>query len=75
MKQPVSGSQPTICSDPIKGDLYDLSEVCPWEVEDLPTPSENKVQKHVSIAPDETTTVHGGSTKGGKSQQQKQKAS
>lgn len=76
VKQPVSGSQPTICSDPVKGkDLYDLSEVCPWEVEDLPTPSENKVQKHVSIAPNETTTVHGGSTKGGKSQQQKQKAS
>ncbi|XP_033494936.1 G protein-coupled receptor 158a isoform X1 [Epinephelus lanceolatus] len=76
MKQPVSGSQPTICSDPVKGkDLYDLSEVCPWEVEDLPTPSENKVQKHVSIAPKETTTVHGGSTKGGKSHQQKQKAS
>ncbi|KAM6971712.1 G protein-coupled receptor 158a isoform 1-T1 [Tautogolabrus adspersus] len=76
MKQAVSGSQPTICSDPAKGkDLYDLSEVCPWEVEDLPTPSENKVQKHVSIAPKETTTVHGGSTKGGKSQQQKQKSS
>lgn len=76
MKQPVGGSQPTICSDPVKGkDLYDLSEVCPWEVDDLPTPSENKVQKHVSIAPKETTTVHGGSTKGGKSQQQKQKAS
>ncbi|XP_062297716.1 metabotropic glycine receptor [Scomber scombrus] len=76
MKQPVSGSQPSICSDPVKGkDLYDLSEVCPWEVEDLPTPSENKVQKHVSIAPKETTTVHGGSTKGNKSKQQKQKAS
>lgn len=76
VKQPVSGSEPTICSDPVKGkDLYDLSEVCPWEVEDLPTPSENKVQKHVSIAPKETTTVHGGSTKGSKSQQQKQKAS
>ncbi|XP_018556342.1 probable G-protein coupled receptor 158 [Lates calcarifer] len=72
MKQPVSGSQPTICSDPVMGkDLYDLSEVCPWEVEDLPTPSENKVQKHVSIAPKETTTVHGGSTKPGKSQKQK----
>lgn len=75
MKQTVGGSQPIICSDPVKGkDLYDLSEVCPWEVEDIPTPSENKVQKHVSIAPKETTTVHGGSTKGGKSQQ-KQKAS
>lgn len=72
VKQPVSGSQPSICSDLVKGkDLYDLSEVCPWEVEDLPTPSENKVQKHVSIAPKETTTVHGGSTKGGKSQKQK----
>ncbi|XP_031705714.1 G protein-coupled receptor 158a isoform X1 [Anarrhichthys ocellatus] len=73
MKQPVSSSQPSICSDPVKGkDLYDLSEVCPWEVEDLPTPSENKVQKHVSIAPKESTTVHGGSSaKGGKSQKQK----
>ncbi|XP_041824459.1 probable G-protein coupled receptor 158 [Melanotaenia boesemani] len=72
MKQPVSGSHPTICSDPVTGkDLYDLSEVCPWEVEDLPTPSENKVQKHVSIAPKETTTIHGGSTKGSKSQKQK----
>ena len=76
MKQPVSGSEPSICSDPVKGkDLYDLSEVCPWEVEDVPTPTENKVQKHVSIAPKETTTVHGGSSKGGKSQQQRQKGS
>nr|XP_057916588.1 probable G-protein coupled receptor 158 [Doryrhamphus excisus] len=57
---------------PVKGkDLYDLSEVCPWEVEDLPTPSENKVQKHVSIAPKETTTIHGGITKVGKSQKPK----
>ncbi|XP_040023002.2 G protein-coupled receptor 158a isoform X2 [Gasterosteus aculeatus] len=76
MRQPASGSQPAICSDPVKAkDLYDLSEVCPWEVEDLPTPSENKVQKHVSIAPKETTTVHGGGggggAKGGKSQKQK----
>lgn len=72
IKQPTSSSQPTACSDPVKGkDLYDLSEVCPWEVEDLPTPSENKVQKHVSIAPKETTTVHGGSTKGSKTQKQK----
>lgn len=76
MKQTVSSSEPTIYSDPIKGnDLYDLSEVCPWEVEDIPTPSENKVQKHVSIAPEETTTVHGGSTKAGKTQHQKHKTS
>ncbi|XP_075996516.1 G protein-coupled receptor 158a isoform X2 [Genypterus blacodes] len=76
VKQQVSGSQPSICPDPATGkDLYDLSEVCPWEVEDLPTPSENKVQKHVSIAPKETTTVHGSGTKASKPQQQKQKAS
>lgn len=68
--------QAVTCSDLVKGkDLYDLSEVCPWEVEDLPTPSENKVQKHVSIAPKETTTVHGGSSKGSKAQQHKQKGS
>lgn len=71
-------SQPTTTpSEPVKAkDLYDLSEVCPWEVEDIPTtPSENKIQKHVSIAPAESTTVHGGgSTKGGKAQQQKQRA-
>ncbi|KAM3860469.1 G protein-coupled receptor 158a [Diretmus argenteus] len=76
MKQQVSGSQPSICSDPAKcNDLYDLSEVCPWEMEDLTTPSENKVQKHVSIAPKETTTVHGTGTKGVKPQQQKHKVS
>ncbi|XP_051909664.1 probable G-protein coupled receptor 158 [Hippocampus zosterae] len=63
--------QPAVSSDPVKGkDLYNVSEVCPWEVEDLPTPSENKVQKHVSIAPEETTTVHGGNIKGGKAQKQ-----
>ncbi len=43
------------------------------KLEDLPTPSENKVQKHVSIAPEQTTTVHGSSNKATKSQQQKQK--
>ncbi|XP_023671526.2 metabotropic glycine receptor [Paramormyrops kingsleyae] len=65
MKHQVSGSQPSICSESGRSkELYDLSEVCPWEVEDLPTPSENKVQKHVSIAPDETTTIHGSGTKG-----------
>ncbi|XP_076827106.1 G protein-coupled receptor 158a isoform X2 [Brachyhypopomus gauderio] len=69
MKHQVSGSQPSICSESVKGkDVYDISEVCPWEVEDLPTPSENKVQKHVSIAPEETTTIHGGSSKAAKQQ-------
>ncbi|KAI4903059.1 hypothetical protein NFI96_023042 [Prochilodus magdalenae] len=69
MKHQVSGSQPSICSEAKGKDAFDLSEVCPWEVEDLPTPSENKVQKHVSIAPDETTTIHGSGTKAVKQKQ------
>ncbi|XP_026093332.1 probable G-protein coupled receptor 158 isoform X2 [Carassius auratus] len=74
MKPQITGSQPSICTETSKGkDMYDLSEVCPWEVDDLPTPSENKVQKHVSIAPEQTTTVHGSSNKATKSQQQKHK--
>lgn len=69
MKQQVSGSQPSICSEPGRSkDLYDLSEVCPWEMEDLPSLSEGKSQKHVSIAPSETTMIHESSSKSGKSQ-------
>ncbi|CAB1317889.1 unnamed protein product [Coregonus sp. 'balchen'] len=85
MKQQVSGSQPSINTEPGRN-LYDLSEVCSWDVEDPPTPSEGRSQKHVSIAPGETTTVHrvdggggggcGGtvSTKGSRSQQKQQRA-
>ncbi|XP_041966364.1 probable G-protein coupled receptor 158 [Alosa sapidissima] len=70
MKQQVSGSQPSICSEHGRSkELYDLSEVCPWEVEDLPTPSEGKAQKHVSIASCEATAVHGGGSKSSRSQQ------
>ncbi|XP_072544543.1 metabotropic glycine receptor isoform X2 [Salminus brasiliensis] len=75
MKQQVSGSQPSICSEPGRSrDLYDLSEVCPWEMEDLPTPSEGKAQKHVSIAPSETNTIHGSSSKSGRSQHKQRAA-
>lgn len=74
MKHQVSESQPSIYSESAKGkDVYDISEVCPWELEDLPTPSENKVQKHVSIAAEESTMIHSNSTKAGKMQRQKQK--
>uniref|UniRef100_A0A673X1V8 G protein-coupled receptor 158 n=1 Tax=Salmo trutta TaxID=8032 RepID=A0A673X1V8_SALTR len=55
MKQQVSGSQPSINTEPGRN-LYDLSEVCSWDVEDPPTPSEGRSQKHVSIALGETTT-------------------
>ncbi|XP_058496482.1 probable G-protein coupled receptor 158 [Solea solea] len=74
MKQQVSGSQPSICSE-IGRNLYDVSEVCPWEMEEPETPSEAKAQKHVSIAPGETTSSRRGSssssglTKGSRSQQ------
>lgn len=73
MKQQVSGSQPSICSETGRS-LYDVSEVCPWEAEESQTPpSEIKAQKHVSIAPGETTACRrgstSGSTKGGRSQQ------
>lgn len=72
MKHQVSESQPSICSEPAKGkDVYNISEVCPWELEDLPTPSENRVQKHVSIAAEESTTIHSNSTKAAKQQKQK----
>uniref|UniRef100_A0A6I8RNT4 G protein-coupled receptor 158 n=1 Tax=Xenopus tropicalis TaxID=8364 RepID=A0A6I8RNT4_XENTR len=41
-------------------DKFDIEEVCPWEMYDLPpsVPSENKVQKHVSIAPLESEKNH-----------------
>uniref|UniRef100_A0AAV2L8W5 Uncharacterized protein n=1 Tax=Knipowitschia caucasica TaxID=637954 RepID=A0AAV2L8W5_KNICA len=75
-KPQVSSSQPVMCPDPVKSkEFYDLSEVCPWEVEEVHTPSENKVQKHVSIAPNETTTIHGGAVSRGKTQPQRKKGS
>lgn len=69
----MSGSQPSICSETGRN-LYDLSEVCPWELDEAQTPSETKTQKHVSIAPGETTSGQRGSSssgiaKGGRSQQ------
>lgn len=71
MKHQVSESQPAICSESAKGkDVFNISEVCPWELEDLPTPSENRVQKHVSIAAEESTTIHSNSSKTAKQQKQ-----
>ncbi|CAG5897081.1 unnamed protein product [Menidia menidia] len=60
MKQQVSGSQPSICSETGRN-LSDVSEVCPWELEEVQTPTEGKAQKHVSIAPGETTAGRRGS--------------
>ncbi|KAI9541619.1 hypothetical protein NQZ68_028125, partial [Dissostichus eleginoides] len=77
MKQQVSGSQPSICSETGRN-LYDVSEVCPWDSEDAQTPTEAKTQKHVSIAPETTAGRRGSSsssgiTKGSRSNQ-RQKA-
>ncbi|XP_061695396.1 metabotropic glycine receptor-like [Syngnathoides biaculeatus] len=60
MKQQVSGSQPSICSETGRN-LYDVSEVGPWEAEEAQTPSEAKTQKHVSIAPQQTDAGRRGS--------------
>ncbi|XP_043911289.1 probable G-protein coupled receptor 179 [Protopterus annectens] len=30
---------------------FDVAEVCPWEMQDMPPPSDNKIQKHVTYAP------------------------
>ncbi|XP_034038660.1 probable G-protein coupled receptor 158 [Thalassophryne amazonica] len=74
MKQQVSGSQPSICSE-TRRNLYDVSEVCSWELEEPQMPSEGKTQKHVSIAPEENTADRRGSSSGikGHRSQQKQK--
>ncbi|XP_077470980.1 metabotropic glycine receptor-like isoform X2 [Stigmatopora argus] len=53
IKQKVSGSQPSICSETGRH-LYDVSEVCLWEMEE--PKSEAKTQKHVSIEPVENTS-------------------
>ncbi|KAJ3594344.1 hypothetical protein NHX12_003651, partial [Muraenolepis orangiensis] len=71
MKQQVSGSQPSICSEAGGRNLYDLSEACPWEQDEAAqTPTEGKAQKHVSIAGIEGGSSGGGgagSVKGGRS--------
>ncbi|XP_017275842.1 probable G-protein coupled receptor 158 [Kryptolebias marmoratus] len=71
MKQQVSGSQPSICSETGRN-LYDVSEVCPWELEEAQTPPDSKTQKHVSIAPSETSrrgSSSSGTSKPSRSQQ------
>ncbi|XP_072364551.1 metabotropic glycine receptor [Scyliorhinus torazame] len=61
MKQHVN-SQSTISPDTANtrlSDPFDKAEVCPWEIQDQPpTPSESRVQKHVSIAPVESQNIH-----------------
>ncbi|XP_053739075.1 probable G-protein coupled receptor 158 [Synchiropus splendidus] len=72
MKQQVSGSQPSICSETGRS-LYDVSEVSTWEIEEPQTPSETKTQKHVSIAPVEATAGRRGSSSGSKCSRSQQR--
>ncbi|XP_066241375.1 metabotropic glycine receptor [Saccopteryx leptura] len=49
---PTANSDMSLSTSQLK-DSFDIGEVCPWEVYDLPpgpVPSEPKVQRHVSIA-------------------------
>ncbi|XP_077581190.1 metabotropic glycine receptor isoform X2 [Stigmatopora nigra] len=62
IKQKVSGSQPSICSETGRH-LYDVSEVCLWDMEE--PKSEAKTQKHVSIVPVENTSSRRGSSNSG----------
>ncbi|XP_053569906.1 probable G-protein coupled receptor 158 [Bombina bombina] len=53
MSLPLGDTEKTITTPGFR-EKFDIEEVCPWEMYDLTpsaVPSENKVQKHVSIAP------------------------
>lgn len=43
--------------NPLLGGSFDKAEVCPWEVQELPTQSENRSQKHVTYAPGKCSSL------------------
>ncbi|KAM9296722.1 putative G-protein coupled receptor 179 [Gastrophryne carolinensis] len=43
--------------NPLLGGSFDKAEVCPWEVQELPIPSENRSQKHVTYAPGKSSSL------------------
>ncbi|KAM4622448.1 putative G-protein coupled receptor 179 [Discoglossus pictus] len=43
--------------NPLLGGSFDKAEVCPWELQDLPTPSESRAQKHVTYAPGKCSSM------------------
>ncbi|XP_063815726.1 probable G-protein coupled receptor 179 [Pseudophryne corroboree] len=43
--------------NPLLGGSFDKAEVCPWEVQELPLPSENRSQKHVTYAPGKSSSL------------------
>uniref|UniRef100_H3A5N2 G protein-coupled receptor 158 n=1 Tax=Latimeria chalumnae TaxID=7897 RepID=H3A5N2_LATCH len=68
MKQQGANSLSSINPDTntsVLKDKLDKTEICPWEVDLASTASsETKIQKHVSIAPLETKSIHGSHVKG-----------
>ncbi|XP_075033125.1 putative G-protein coupled receptor 179 [Mixophyes fleayi] len=43
--------------NPLLGGSFDKAEVCPWELQELPLPSENRSQKHVTYAPGKCSSL------------------
>eukprot|EP00079_Xenopus_tropicalis_P018942 XP_012808128.1 PREDICTED: probable G-protein coupled receptor 179 [Xenopus tropicalis] len=43
--------------NPLLGGSFDKAEVCPWEVQELPPPSESRSQKHVTYAPGKCSSL------------------
>ncbi|XP_069809334.1 probable G-protein coupled receptor 179 [Dendropsophus ebraccatus] len=43
--------------NPLLGGSFDKAEVCPWEVQELPSQSENRSQKHVTYAPGKCSSL------------------
>ncbi|XP_053308758.1 probable G-protein coupled receptor 179 [Spea bombifrons] len=43
--------------NPLLGGSFDKAEVCPWELQELPTYSESKAQKHVTYAPGKCSSM------------------
>ncbi|XP_056405127.1 probable G-protein coupled receptor 179 isoform X2 [Hyla sarda] len=43
--------------NPLLGGSFDKAEVCPWEVQELPTQCENRSQKHVTYAPGKCSSL------------------
>ncbi|XP_053573446.1 probable G-protein coupled receptor 179 [Bombina bombina] len=43
--------------NPLLGGSFDKAEVCPWELQDLPSSTESRTQKHVTYAPGKCSSM------------------
>uniref|UniRef100_A0A8C5WGS1 G-protein coupled receptors family 3 profile domain-containing protein n=1 Tax=Leptobrachium leishanense TaxID=445787 RepID=A0A8C5WGS1_9ANUR len=51
-ERPTEGSR-----NPLLGGSFDKAEVCPWELQELPSSSESRAQKHVTYAPGKSSSM------------------